>query len=92
MSDKSPQRESTGSEIEQRTPFQDEAQLLSDPNALHDDISRVTTQADEAAEVASEHTRNLLYDPGYIYDPRSSPHGARYYPGPSSGETEAEQR
>ena len=39
-----------------------------------------------------EHVQNLLYEPGYVFDPRSGPYGARYYPGPASGETEAEQR
>ena len=28
----------------------------------------------------------------YVVDPRSRPYGARSFPGPASGETEAEQR
>ncbi len=84
--------DSTRRDIERGTPFEDESKLMADPNAVHDDISRVQTRADEAATVAGEHVQNLLYEPGYIYDPRSGPDGARYYPGPASGETEAEQR
>ena len=84
--------DSTRHDIERGTPFDDESKLMADPNALHDDISRVQTRADAAAQVAGEHTQSLLNEPGYIFDPRSSPHGVRYYPGPSSGETEAEQR
>jgi hypothetical protein len=63
-----------------------------DPTASHDDVSRVQTRADMAAEVSGEHVQSLLYEPGYIFDPRSSPRGVLYYPGPASGATEAEQR
>ena len=92
MAEQTPTPDSTQRDIERGTPFDDEPQLMADPNALHDDISRVQTHGRETAEVAGEHTQSLLYEPGYIFDPRSSPHGVRYYPGPSSGETEAEQR
>jgi hypothetical protein len=85
-------RDSTTRDIERGTPFDSEQRLMADPNAMHDDISRVQTGAHQTAEVAGEHTQNLLYEPGYVFDPRSSPHGVRYYPGPASGETEAEQR
>jgi hypothetical protein len=86
------QRDSSKHDIERGTPFIDEERLLADPNAIHDDQSRVATRSVETAAVAAEHTRNLLYESGYIFDPRSGPYGARYYPGPASGETEAEQR
>jgi hypothetical protein len=86
------QRDSTERDIERGTPFLDEERLMGDPNAIHDDLSRVATRSEETAQVAGEHEQSLLYEPGYIYDPRSGAHSARYYPGPASGETEAEQR
>ena len=86
------ERDSTQLDVERGTPFVGAERLLADPNAIHDDQSRVATRSDETPKVAAEHVQNLLYEPGYIFDPRSGPYGARYYPGPASGETEAEQR
>ena len=92
MTDEIPNHNSTLADLDRGSPFEEQARVMFDPTASHDDVSRVQTRADMAAEVSGEHVQSLLYEPGYIFDPRSSPRGALYYPGPASGETEAEQR
>jgi hypothetical protein len=74
-------------------PFEDEREVTADPAATHDDISAAQTEARAAARISGEHEEGLLYQPGYILDPRSGGKGALYYPSADvSGETQEEQR
>lgn len=61
-------------------PFRDEAEVMIDHAAQQDDISRTQAGSTAAVEVSAEHVSDLLYEPGYIWDPRSSPQGVEYYP------------
>lgn len=61
-------------------PFRDEAEVVVDHAAQYDDISRTQSHSNAAVEVSAEHVSGLLYEPGYISDPRSSPQGVEYYP------------
>ncbi len=75
-------------------PFRDETEVLVDHAAQQDDISKTQSSGNAAVEVSADHVSELLYEPGYIWEPQSSPHGMEYYPeSPDSGEhhTTAEQ-
>jgi hypothetical protein len=61
-------------------PFRDETEVVVDPVAQHDDIAKTQSSSDAAAKVSAEHVSELLYEPGYIFDPRSSPQGVEYQP------------
>lgn len=61
-------------------PFRDEAEVVVDPAAQRDDISKTQLRSNAAAEVSAAHVSDLLYESGYIWDPRSSPRGVEYYP------------
>ncbi len=61
-------------------PFRDEREVMVDHAAQQDDISKTQSSGTAAVEVGAEHVSNLLYEPGYIWDPRSSPQGVEYYP------------
>ncbi len=70
-------------------PFRDEADVMTDRVAQHDDISTTQSSSAGTVHVSAEHVSNLLYQPGYIWDPRSSPQGVDYYPAyPDSSEDE----
>lgn len=72
-------------------PFVHERDVTADPAATRDDISAAQADARAAARLSGEHEENLLYEPGYILDPRGGK-GALYYPSAEvSGETEEEQ-
>ncbi len=61
-------------------PFRDETEVMVDHAAQQDDISRTQSSGTAAVEVSADHVSELLYEPGYIWDPRSSPQGVEYYP------------
>lgn len=61
-------------------PFRDEADVLVDRAAQHDDISKTQSSSNAAVEVSAEHVSELLYESGYTWDPRSYPQGVEYYP------------
>lgn len=65
---------------ELRGPFHNEADVMVDHAAQHDDISKTQSRSNAATEVSAQHVSDLLYEPGYIWDPRSSPQGVEYYP------------
>ena len=84
-----PAREPANLAKERPSPFRDEADVLTDHVAQHDDISTTQSSSTGTAHVSAEHVSNLLYQPGYIWDPRSSPQGVDYYPAyPDSSEDE----
>jgi hypothetical protein len=75
-------------------PFRDEAEVMVDHAAQQDDISKTQSSGNAAVEVSADHVSALLYEPGYIWDPRSSPQGVEYYPespGRREHDTRAEQ-
>lgn len=61
-------------------PFRDEAEVMVDHAAQQDDISKTQSRGNAAVEVSADHVSDLLYEPGYIWDPRSSLQGVEYYP------------
>src|SRR5262245_49623659 len=63
-----------------RGPFADEAAVVWDRVAQHDDVSKTQSSGDAATKVSAEHVTHLQYRQRYIFDARSSPHGAEYYP------------
>ena len=66
--------------------------MMDDPAMNHDDISLAQTDARAAARLSGAHEENLLYQSGYIFDPRSGGQGALYYPSEGvSGVTQEEQ-
>ena len=65
---------------EPHSPFRYEAEVMVDRVAQHDDITKTQVRADGAADVSAEHVSELLYDPGYVWDPRPFPRGVEYYP------------
>ncbi|MGZ6392321.1 MAG: hypothetical protein ACXWQZ_24030 [Ktedonobacterales bacterium] len=80
MVENTPPHDPTDLEDEFHGPFRDETDVMADPVAQHDDISKTQSSSDAAAEVSAEHVSELLYQPGYIFDPRSSPRGVEYNP------------
>jgi len=73
--------DTTDRELEQsRGPFRDEAEVVWDRVATHDDLSKAQSSGDAAAKVSAEHVTHLQYRGRSIFDARSSPHGAQYYP------------
>lgn len=65
---------------EPHSPFRYEAEVMVDRVAQQDDITKTQVEADGAADVSAEHVSELLYEPGYVWDPRLSPGYAEYYP------------
>ncbi len=61
-------------------PFRDETEVMVDHAAQQDDISKTQSSGNAAVEVGADHVSDLLYEPGYIWDARSSPQGVEYYP------------
>lgn len=89
MMEHTPPREPTDTDREGAPygPFRDESEVVVDRVAQHDDIFMTQSSSDAAAEVSAEHVSELLYEPGYSFDPRSSPRGIEYNPAyPDSGE------
>lgn len=77
---------------EPRSPFERESRVMDDRAMSHDDITTAQTDARAAARLSGEHEESLLYQPGYIFDPRSGGEGALYYPSDEvSGTTQEEQ-
>lgn len=73
-------------------PFAHERDVVYDVAATHDDISATQTDARAAARISGEHESGLLYEPGYIVDPRGADGGVLYYPSEEvSGATPEEQ-
>lgn len=71
----------TEGERQPTSPFERERQvMMDDPAMWHDDISLAQTDARAAARLSGAHEESLLYQPGYIFDPRSGGEGALYYP------------
>lgn len=75
------------------SPFERESEvMMNDPALNRDDISLAQTDARAAAQLSGERESGLLYEPGYIMDPRSGGEGALYYPSEEvSGATQEEQ-
>ena len=73
-------------------PVEDERKVTADPATTHDDISAARTDPRAGARISGEHVEGLLYQPGYVFDPRGGGKGALYYPSAGvSGETQQKQ-
>lgn len=89
MTDNQPTHDRVDRVQELHGPFRDEADVVIDHAAQHDDISKTQLSGNAAVEVSAEHVSELLYETRDVWDPRESP-GYNAY-SPASPDRQAEE-